>query len=146
LNQKYEIPTKTFRCPSAPGIQHDTAESDLDSNYAAVGDSPWSINNSVSVATIEHGNQQLVLLETRGPLSYVSQTDCKGVPAMSDGKGIIGFWHNYKTTCGYADGHIELKKLGQTVSPTCEWDTTMANWPTTGCQNISYGNIPAYYK
>ena len=64
---------------------------------------------------------------------------------MADGKGIIGFWHDFKTPCGYADGHIELKKLGQTVSPTCEWDTTTANWPTAGCQTL-YGSIPSYYK
>src|SRR5438067_127069 len=119
LNQKYGIPTKAFKCPSAPSASQESA-SDLASNYAALGDRPW--NNTVSVASIEHGSQQLVLLETRGTSCVLLRSDWKA-PPMSDGKGIIGYWHNYKTTCGYADGHIELKKLGQTVTPVCEWDT-----------------------
>ena len=87
LNQKYDVPTKTFRCPSAHSAQREAAEPDLDSNYAALGDTPW--NGSVSLTTIEHGSQQLVLLETRDTAPVLIRTDWK--KTLGDGKGVIEY-------------------------------------------------------
>ena len=53
--------------------------------------------------------------------------------------------HNNKTTCGYADGHVELKKLGQTVTPVCEWDTTTKGI-YDGASDPNYLAMPSYYK
>jgi type II secretory pathway pseudopilin PulG len=87
LNQKYKIPAKVFKCPSAPSASQESAN-DLVSNYAALGDPPW--DSSVSVARIEHGTQQLVLLETRGTSCVLTQNDTKGSRQWQTGKELSG--------------------------------------------------------
>jgi hypothetical protein len=57
---------------------------------------------------------------------------------------VQGYWHNYKTTCGYADGHIELKKLGQTLTPACEWDTVPTVYDEQTDPNDT--GMPSYHK
>jgi prepilin-type N-terminal cleavage/methylation domain-containing protein/prepilin-type processing-associated H-X9-DG protein len=151
LNQKYNIPAKTFLCPTAPSASHEsggdpfrTANGDLDSNYAAVGDPPW--NDSVKVATIDHASEQLELFETRDNWPDLQRGNWDTV--WGDGKGVIGYWHNDRTNCGYADGHIELKKLGKTVTPVCEWDTTQGLYDGKFDAKTSglYSGMPDYYK
>lgn len=149
LNQKYNVDAKVFLCPSAPskakeegGEAWRTAKSDVDSNFAQLGNSPW--NMSRPVASTQTPSQQLELIETRDHWPDLQIFNWQ--TTWGDGFGVYGYWHKYRMSCGYADGHVERKKLGETVTPVCQWDTDEGVHDGAITHGGDYRSMPKYYK
>jgi prepilin-type N-terminal cleavage/methylation domain-containing protein/prepilin-type processing-associated H-X9-DG protein len=159
LNQKYGIDPKLFLCPSAPSAGREEggetwrANEDLDSNYAqaAVYGEPADekgpdadLTQSYPLARLERPAQQLELVETRDHWPDLQMGNWG--TQWGDGHGVFGYWHSLRMNCGYADGHVERKKLGQTVTPVCQWDTVKGIHDGKVDHAGDYSAMPDYYK
>jgi prepilin-type N-terminal cleavage/methylation domain-containing protein/prepilin-type processing-associated H-X9-DG protein len=159
LSQKYGIDPKLFLCPSAPsagkeeGGESWRANNDVNSNYAqaAVYGEPADargpdadLTQSCPLVRVERPSQQLELVETRDhwPDLQIGNWGTQ----WGDGRGVFGYWHGLRMNCGYADGHVERKKLGETVTPVCQWDTVKGVHDGKVEHGGDYSAMPDYYK
>ena len=149
LSDNYNISENLFTCPTAPNTYSEAmrneshaAESDVPSNYAQIGEVFGNDNQSRRLTLIPTPSGQVEIIETRDYWSDMNMGSWGWV--WADGYGVYGFWHSLKTTAGYADGHVEQKKLVETVTPNCEWDTPRG--PHDGTIHSEYGAMLYVYK
>ncbi len=150
LAVKYGTGTNIFACPGAD-VKHSevemhagfgTAKSDMPANYAQVSEVYGNDMVSRRMAVIPSPAKQLEIFETRDYWPDMNMGSWGWV--WADGYGVYGYWHSSRMTAGYADGHVELKKLGETATPNCEWDTPRG--PHDGKTHPEYGPMLAQYK
>ncbi|MBU0679392.1 MAG: type II secretion system GspH family protein [Verrucomicrobia bacterium] len=150
LKEMYGLGEAVFVCPSAPNSYTEAGrpepfapgKSDVNANYAHVGEVFGNDSQSRRISLIPEVSQQVELVEARDYWSDMNMGSFGWV--WADGYGVYGYWHAGKTTIGYGDGHVELKKLGATVTPRCQWDTPAG--PHDGATHPEYAAMLEMYK
>lgn len=149
LKERYGIGKETFLCPAAPSAYSESmrsesfaAKSDVHANFTQIGEVYGNDTKSRREASVAAPSDQVELIETRDYWADMNMGSWGWV--WADGYGVYGFWHSLKTTAGYADGHVELKKLSQTVTPVCGWDTPAG--PHDGVIHGEYNYMLSHYR
>ena len=150
LKEQYGVSESAFVCPSAPNSYTEagrsesfaTARSDVKANYAQVGEVYGNDSKSRRFSLIPAPSRQLELIETRDFWPDMNMGSWGWI--WADGRGVYGFWHSLRTTAGFADGHVEVKKLSSTATKSCAWDTPAG--PHDGAQHPEYNYMLDHYK
>jgi prepilin-type N-terminal cleavage/methylation domain-containing protein/prepilin-type processing-associated H-X9-DG protein len=150
LKERYGVGPANFVCPAAPNAYSEagrgegfaTAQSDVPANFAQIGEVFGNDTKSRREAQISAPSRQIELIETRDYWPDMNMGSWGWV--WADGYGVYGYWHSLRTTAGYADGHVEIKKLGATATPECQWDTPAG--PHDGATHGEYGYMLDHYK
>ncbi len=149
LTKQYGLDPKVFACKSAPnaysesgrGEWHATSKSDVPSNYTQIGEVFGNDSQPRRLSIIPSLSQQIEIVEFR---DYWPDMNMGSWGWMwPDGYGVYGFWHNGRTVMGYADGHVEVKYLSETVTPDCEWDTPAG--PHDGRSHPEFDHMRDHY-
>lgn len=150
LKARYNVAEKSFVCPAAPysfsevgrSESFATGRSDVKGNFAQIGEVFGNDSKSRREATISAASDQIELIEYRDYWADMNMGSWGWT--WADGCGVYGYWHSRQATAGYADGHVEVKLLGRTATPVCQWDTPAG--PHDGKNHSEYGAMLSQYK
>jgi len=150
IAKDYGVGEKAFICPAAPnsfteagrGESYATSQSDVNANYAQIGEVFGDGNQSYRMSIIPSLSRQVELIEIRDYWPDMNMGSWGWV--WADGYGVYGFWHGRRTTVGYSDGHVEVKMLSETVTPNCEWDTPAG--PHNGASHPEFNYMLNHYR
>ena len=150
LTKQYGIDPRSFVCRSAPnayselgrGELYSSSDSDVPANYTQIAEVFGNDSQSRRLSIIPDMSQQIEIIEFRDYWSDMNMDTWGWV--WADGYGVYGYWHSGRTVMGYADGHVEVKMLSETVTPNCEWDTPAG--PHDGKFHPHYNYMLDHYK
>ena len=131
--QPYIRNEQIYECPSKPGLKgemdyegYPADIQDIRSNYACNGN---IFGEARSDSAITRPSELIMLLETRDYWPDLGTWTISW--NYGDGGGAIGFWHNGTGNYGFADGHVKVLKLSQTLQYQ---DNFMWDWWTTDAE------------
>lgn len=150
LTANYGIGPESFVCRAAPNAYTEAgrseafapATSDVKANYTQIGEVYGNDSKSRRRSLIGSPSRQVELIETRDFWADMNMGSWGWI--WADGYGVYGYWHGGRATAGYADGHVEVKKLSATATPDCGWDTPAG--PHDGAQHPEYRYMLGHYK
>jgi len=149
LAKQYNLGEEIFVCPSAQysnteagrSESYATSKSDVHANYTQIGEVFGNDSESRRQSLISNLSQQIEIIEFRDYWPDMNMGSWGWV--WADGYGVYGYWHSLRTMVGYADGHVELKMLSETVTSNCQWDTPAG--PHDGAMHPEFNYMLNHY-